>query len=55
VLEDGETRVAGWTLFSPREMNSTGGAEFEEKILLLVRSHYWGSCVLRCNLTSELG
>jgi len=39
VLEDGETRVAGWTLFSPREMNSTGGAEFEEKILLLVRSY----------------
>lgn len=37
MLEDGESRLAGWTLFSPREMNTTTGAEFEEKVLLLVR------------------
>lgn len=36
VLSDGETRVSGWTLFAPTEMNVKAGQEFEEKVLLLV-------------------
>ncbi|CED82657.1 Phosphoinositide phosphatase SAC1 [Phaffia rhodozyma] len=35
VLNEGETRQAGWTLFSPVEQSRTISPSFEEKVLLL--------------------
>jgi hypothetical protein len=37
VLEEGETLLSGWTLFSPTALNTKLGEKFEEKVLLLVR------------------
>lgn len=37
VLEEGETLLSGWTLFSPTTLNTKLGEKFEEKVLLLVR------------------
>ena len=36
VLFEGEKQIAGWTLFSPVELNTKLGEKFEEKVLLLV-------------------
>ena len=38
VLEEGETLLSGWTLFSPGALNTKLGDKFEEKVLLLVRN-----------------
>lgn len=35
VLEEGETLLSGWTLFSPGALNTKLGDKFEEKVLLL--------------------
>ncbi|KAI0301975.1 SacI homology domain-containing protein [Russula brevipes] len=35
VLEEGETLLSGWTLFSPTTLNTKLGEKFEEKVLLL--------------------
>ncbi|KIY65285.1 hypothetical protein CYLTODRAFT_357070 [Cylindrobasidium torrendii FP15055 ss-10] len=41
VLEDGESLLAGWTMFSPEDLNVTVGDKWEEKVLLLtVRAIY---------------
>lgn len=37
VLEEGERRIYGWTLFSPEEPNVRYTQKLEEKILLIVR------------------
>ena len=37
VLSEGERFLAGWTLFSPEELDTKMGAPFEEKVLILVR------------------
>lgn len=37
VLEEGETLLSGWTVFSPTTLNTKLGEKFEEKVLLLVR------------------
>jgi hypothetical protein len=37
VLEEGETLLSGWTLFSPTALNTKLAEKFEEKVLLLVR------------------
>ncbi|KAF8478731.1 SacI homology domain-containing protein [Russula ochroleuca] len=37
VLEEGETLLSGWTLFSPTALNTKLGEKFEEKVLLLSR------------------
>jgi hypothetical protein len=42
VLNEGERLLAGWTLFSPMELNVKITDKFEEKVLLLV-SHFY-SC-----------
>lgn len=36
VLSEGEHRIAGWTLLSPDERNTTISMKLEEKVLLLV-------------------
>jgi len=36
VLPEGEGLLAGWTLFSPEELNTKLSSKFEEKVLLLV-------------------
>jgi hypothetical protein len=35
VLADGETKLGGWTLFSPIEANRVQSAKLEEKVVLL--------------------
>jgi hypothetical protein len=37
VLEEGERRIYGWTVFSPEEPNMRFTQKLEEKILLIVR------------------
>ncbi|KAI9510219.1 SacI homology domain-containing protein [Russula earlei] len=37
VLEEGESLLSGWTLFSPTGLNTKFGEKFEEKVLLLSR------------------
>jgi len=36
VLSEGERQIAGWTLFSPVDLNTKISDKFEEKVLLLV-------------------
>lgn len=38
VIEEGELRVAGWTLFSPEEANVRLTAKLEEKVVLLTKA-----------------
>lgn len=38
MLRDGELRVAGWTLLSPKERNTKLSTQLEEKVLLLTKS-----------------
>lgn len=37
MLEEGERKIYGWTLFSPEEPNVRYTQKLEEKILLIVR------------------
>lgn len=41
VLEEGERKIYGWTLFSPEEPNMRFTQKLEEKILLVVRECLW--------------
>ena len=41
VLEEGERKIYGWTLFSPEEPNMRFTQKLEEKILLIVRECLW--------------
>ena len=36
ILQEGERLLSGWTLFSPKELNTKMSDKFEEKVLLLV-------------------
>lgn len=36
ILEEGETLLSGWTVFSPEPLNVRSSDRFEEKVLLLV-------------------
>ncbi len=46
VLEEGESLLAGWTMFAPEEMAVKVGDKWEEKVLLLVS---------RCTIFSVFG
>lgn len=52
VLEEGERLLAGWTMFSPENLNVRVGDKWEEKVLLLVSmlSHHYKSFQLNAHV-----